>query len=369
MAKFELSLAKDYVPSWTFVDAVREFFQNALDQETVLNDNKMFIKYNKEDKQLVIGNKKSVLETKSLLLGASTKSNDEKTIGQFGEGYKIGTLVLTRENHPVTFYNYGNKEVWRPRFVKSKRYNAEILTFFTDKKYPWQKQPHNNLEITIDNITEVQYEKIKESNLHLQDIGEVIKTEKGNILLEDKYKGKVYVNGLFVCDYGNYEHGYDFKPGEINIDRDRKLVNSFDLKWLASNMWAAQEGYEIRTAELIKKNTGDVEYITSHSHVSPGFKTTTDTLYNDFKEQYGERAVPVSSQEEMESLADGYKPVLVSYNEKTVMEQSALYKRPEFIIQPALSDKLEDWLTRNKQYLPEEAITEMENIIKQEKEK
>lgn len=32
MKKLELTIASDYVPSWTIVDGIRELFQNALDQ-------------------------------------------------------------------------------------------------------------------------------------------------------------------------------------------------------------------------------------------------------------------------------------------------------------------------------------------------
>jgi len=93
-------------------------------------------------------------------------------------------LVLLRHGKQVTFYNYGNKEVWKPRFVNSKRFGARILTFFVDKKYFWQSVPDNNLIIEVTGITQEEYWDIVNSNLHLQtlDPDRVIETEFGRII-------------------------------------------------------------------------------------------------------------------------------------------------------------------------------------------
>ena len=48
MANYELTVSMGYVPTWTHVDAVREIFQNAKDEETVNPENKMFFDYNEE---------------------------------------------------------------------------------------------------------------------------------------------------------------------------------------------------------------------------------------------------------------------------------------------------------------------------------
>ena len=262
MSKYELSLAPDYVPEWGVVEAVRELFQNAIDQQTTLPDNAMFFNYDAEKQLLSVGNKNSALEVKTLLLGSTTKANDSKTIGQHGEGYKVATLVLTRLGKVVTFYNYGAREVWRPRFVKSRRYGTQVLTFFVDKKYIWQSVPDNNLLIEIEGITPEEYAKIVESNLHLQDVGDVIETPRGRILEDEKFKGKVFVNGLFVCKYEPYQYGYDFKPEYIKLDRDRKLVSDFDLQWLSSIMWA-QSGAPEMVILLAKEGRADVHYVGS----------------------------------------------------------------------------------------------------------
>jgi hypothetical protein len=373
LSKYELSLSKEYVPSWTHVDAVRELFQNALDQQTTTENNEMFFNYDETTETLYIGNKSSVLDTRTLLLGSSTKRNDPNTIGQFGEGYKIATLVLTRLNKKVTFYNYGAKEVWNPRFVKSRRYNGEeILTFFVDKKYPWTKIPDNNLTITVEGINPHEYEEIIESNLHLQDVGEIIESSCGRILEDERYRRKVFVNGLYVCSYADYTQGYDFKPEHIKIDRDRKLADSFQLKWLSSKMLSGVDSN--KTAELIKQGAADVAYVSSTGtdflgQYTDTFQSIADRTYALFTEENGEKAIPVSNQEEFSkvSLTGVYNGVFVNETYKDTIKCSKYYTEPNYEPSDVQStkSKLEDWIETHRQSLSKKAIYQLKTIIEE----
>lgn len=322
MSKYELSLSPEYVADWTVTDGVRELFQNALDQQTEHPNNLMFMKY--ENNVLSIGNKTSVLEAQSLLLGHSTKRTNSSLIGQFGEGYKIGVLVLLRAGKVVTFYNYGKKEIWRPRLVKSRKYQgATILVFETFKKPFWDPVPDNNLNITIEGITPEEYKDIVDSNLHCQELqGEMIETPQGRILLDPIYEHKVYVNGLFIRNYEEYKCGYDFKPAYIKINRDRKLVDNFDLQWLASRMWAGCKHQKF--LELVQANTGDVRWIASHSSTG----SLNEQAYSEFSAMYGSNAIPVTDQFELEDVTKKYinaKPIIVPAPFKELINGSLHY--------------------------------------------
>ncbi|GAV11443.1 hypothetical protein [Paenibacillus sp. NAIST15-1] len=367
MSKYELSLSRDYVPDWTLVDAIRELFQNALDQQTTMPDNEMFFSYKEDEKKLYIGNKSSVLSVKSLLLGKSTKRNEPNTIGKFGEGYKVATLVLTRLNKCVTFFNYGAREVWRPRFVNSRRYGCEILTFFIDKKYIWQRVPDMNLTIEIDNISPEEYSDIVASNLHCQDVGKVTHSECGRILHESRYKGKVFVNGLFVCDYIKYEEGYDFRPQYLRLDRDRKLADNFELEWLSSRMWRGAQAE--KAVELIKRGCADVAYFSSVSFYSPSSTVIDDIVFEDFKKEHGENAIPVTTQDEYVEINSSpeYRPVIVSQSYCNVIKSSSKYEPPVLrkIDIETSKAKIEKWLEKHKQSLSKKAILELQNIIEE----
>ena len=128
MRKYELTLTSSYVQDWNFPMAIRELIQNGVDQETV-NPNAAFtIEY--VDGFIRFTNRNTRLRCNTLLLGRSSKQRSDETVGQFGEGYKIAALVLTRLGKPFVIHNNGKNEVWTCRFVNSQRWAERILTFF-----------------------------------------------------------------------------------------------------------------------------------------------------------------------------------------------------------------------------------------------
>ena len=357
MQKIELTISPNYVPNWTYVDAVRELFQNALDQATQNPENKASWDYDSQTGVLTISNATSKLTASSLLLGQTTKSDDSDTIGQFGEGYKIATLVLLREGKNVVFYNYGAKEIWRPRFVKSRRFGTDILTFFIEKQAIWDKVPSADLVIAVDGISVEEYGDIVESNLHLRDDYEVVEhTEYGNII---DLPGKVFVNGLFVCDYEPYAYGYDFKPAHIRLDRDRKMVNDFDLRWMASKMWSTCKDTD-KVLEMIAEDKADVAFIDDVSYTSSWRDLAADKFFS----VYGPEAIPVTSQEELESVPTGHKGVVVSSGYSSLIRSSSRYVAPVPDIASPL-DELQDWFDSIKSKLDDDEIQQFEAIYEE----
>lgn len=372
MQKIELTIAPNYVPSWGIVDAVRELFQNALDQQRQNPTNEMSWEYDPEAQRLRICNKYSVLTANSLLLGQTSKADDESTIGQFGEGYKIATLVLLRNGKKITFYNYGAREIWRPRFVNSRRFNAQVLTFFIDKKAFWEAVPDNDLTIEIEGITEEEYmQDIAPSNLHIrQDYSIVDSTEYGDIV---DIPGKVFVNGLFVCDFEPYKYGYNFKPEYLKLDRDRKMVSDFDLRWIASRVWSKVSESKIpMVVELLKQGAADVEYIDSMSILGGNTYKLRNICYDSFCEKYGINAIPVTGQDELEQIPEGYKGVIVPgiYN-KIIRNSDKFIKAapPEKTTLDTLFEdlsnelqRLDKWIDTASTLLPGDELDEIREI-------
>jgi hypothetical protein len=350
MSCFELSISPDYVSGWGLSEAAREIFQNAIDQQTMDYSNKMFFEYEAETETLIVGSKKSILKKGSLLLGCSSKSDDPRTIGQFGEGYKVATAVLLRLGKTLEIHNYAVKELWVARIKKSRRYGSDIVCFDVTSRI-WSKVPDNNLTFVIGNITPEEYNEIYESNLHLQEdiIGEVIETSKGRILLNERYAGKVFVGGLFVGTHTPYVHGYDFKPGNIKLDRDRKLVSNFDLDWLASSIWSMVNDSNL-LVQLIKDQAADVKYIVStFNSYSPIKQVIATTFHDDFVAEYGEDATPVTDQSELQYVNENTqsKPIIVNAQTKELIKCSNSYKAPiEIKVEESPIDRLQDWYDR-----------------------
>lgn len=366
MTKYELSITKNYAPDWTVVDSIREFFQNALDQQITKKDNPMFWSY--ENGVFKVGNANSKLETTSLLLGSSTKTGDDDTIGQFGEGYKIATLVLTRLGKKVKIYNYGAKELWTAYIGYSKKYKTDLLIFNVDKKYPWTHVPDNDLTIEIEGISEDEMKEIKASNLHMQEY-ESIKLTDGEILKNIELRGKMFVNGLYINEVADFKYGYNFKPSSIKLDRDRKLIRQFDLQWITSQMWSTVED-EVNSklaSNLIKEGAPDVKYIKSSNYNS--MTTITKNVVTEFVDTHGSNAVPVTNQSEAELVPKSHKPIIVDAVVKDVIESSEDYKAPTPTYMATFLDKVELWLITHDKNIKREYVRELKNLINEEKNK
>ena len=355
MAKYELSLVKSYVQEWTAEDAIREIIQNAIDESNRVEGNAMSVEYDPEEKTLIISNKKSVLTHDTLLLGNTSKATDDNMIGKFGEGYKLGILVLTRENHPVVIQNYGLKETWKARFVNSRRWKDEVLTIFTDKSQIWNKPPHNNLSFVINNVDQMMYDEVVKKTLFLKDIyaGEYVednyaKTSYGNILFEKSEKGRVYVNGLFVTTLEDLRYGYDIKTKYIEIGRDRNLIDSYKITKYTTLMWMEiQDDFEDEIFELAYSEALDFSYDTEYTSIPETSYENISSVYAESKANWLSVRNDVSSfsKKYYQDLKDKYGEDVLFYNNtdelaKTISENAeylsykyldGIKKLPEYI--------------------------------------
>ena len=353
MRKYELTLSPDYIPTWTVTDAIREIYQNAIDEEQLDPENKVRTSYDGKS-LLTISNTKSVLNTNTLLLGTSTKTENNQVIGQFGEGYKLAALVLLRLGKTMEIHNLGNAEIWRPRFVNSKRFGSQILTFFIEDITDTPDIAAPLLSFIISGITPEEYEEIVNSNLHLQKPTERRKTERGDILTDPKYAGKVFVNGLLIHVNADLRYGYDIKPQWLSINRDRRMVDQFDLLWCTSHMVASSI---LPLADLLDSDKRDAIY--AYATVTTAI---ADSLYVAFIAKHGDNAVPVATHEEMLMVPKCYRPIIVSAAYLKVLRRSILYVAPE-LDSDSILNKLNSWQKKANEHLPTALQTQLTNII------
>lgn len=361
MRRFELGMNINYAKDWTVVDAVREFYQNAFDEERENPENTMDFNYDESTQIITVSNKKSKLTPKTLLLGESSKRGKSGLIGQHGEGYKVATVVLMRNGITVKIYNNENKEVWTSNIVKSRRYDAEIVVYDIEKKI-FNKD--SNLVIELIGITPKMYKNIVKSNLHLQNnIGETKEGGKGRVLLDPKYSGCIFVEGLYVCHKDLIKWGYDFSADVVSLDRDRGLVDTINIKFVIAKLVMS-----LNDNEFIAKNIDnpDIQYINVYIYGGSGFDLS-ERVYNDFVEKYGRDAIPVSSDGEYNLRASmGMKPVMVSSNIKDIIDYNDRVYEPILTSKTSTDDKFEEWLKESEEYLPSRLYLD---IIKLWKEK
>ncbi len=77
---YTLSLSPDYVLSWGLWEAVRELIQNSIDQSTLDKQCEQIFQYNAVTEALTIGTTNCRLHPRSLLLGTSSKRDDDATM-------------------------------------------------------------------------------------------------------------------------------------------------------------------------------------------------------------------------------------------------------------------------------------------------
>jgi hypothetical protein len=247
--------------------------------------------------------------------------------------------------------------------VKSRRYNGEsILTFFVDNKHIWDKIPDSNLTIVVNGITPDEYEDIKLNNLHLRDEYNKLTTTYGDILLDECHAGKIFVNGLFIKYEPGMAYGYDIKPSCLKLNRDRRMVESFDIQLVTSRMIL-----ESKDKDIINKSVDfkDGVYITLVTTPIPTEASTK--AYNDFQSEYGEKAVPVyyqSQADDMVSKYDNVKPIIVSESRRALIISAPSYHiNAEPIVHTTIKDKLNEWLDKWSEHLPVEAMDELTDIM------
>lgn len=347
-SKYELTISLDYVPDWGVTEAVRELFQNAIDNEAVNPANRMTFK--RDGDVLTVANKQSKLSLDTLLLGCSSKVGDERTIGQHGEGYKIALVVLLRNNKKVRFLNYGANEIWETRIINSRRYNgAKVVQIEVDKTPIWKRTPDNDLTILVEGITDEEYADIIKSNITLRKreglLKDYVGTPYGDLLLEDSDAGRIYIKGLYVCDIKSLRYGYNIDRA-MKLDRDRGLIAESDAMMETSRIWTGAVYTKPELASLAGKlvldEAADVKYLPYLACLNAdGYSKIAEATKSLFIEQNGENACPVHDDDTRQiALLSGYTPVITRSEVYRLV--SSLYDFDSAVETDSLSDVLSD---------------------------
>lgn len=366
---YELTLTSSYVSNWTFCDAIRELIQNGIDQETIDPTNEFTLEYDEMNQSLKFINTKSKLNINTLLLGKTSKSNNDATVGQFGEGYKIAALVLNRLGKTFTIYNNMKKEVWESRFKNSEKWKEKILAFYVSKI----DTTNTGLVIEVGNVNSDEYYEIADVWINFDNNYDYIKkahTKYGDILMDESYQGLVFVNGLSIDYSGELHYGYNFKPQYVRLERDRKTCDSWNAKIITSKMIAeAMISGEVEpevVRKLVEQDTDDIyqmDIITENGNVKK-------LLIEEFdKEHTKPFSVPVGNDEQFRRVkALGGYPVIVPYRVAKVLASETDERIEELVNMPmssglTLAQKFERWISIYADLLSDNAVNELRELV------
>lgn len=335
MPKIPLSIKTNYLPNWGLKEGVRELIQNGRDAE-IEHNAKMTVSH--VNGTLRIENIGTVLPHQALLLGHTTKAERGDTIGKFGEGLKLGVLALVRAGHTVTIRS--GSEVWTPSLVYSKVFSAEVLSFDIQEG----RQTKDRVRVEIGGISVLQWEEMRRGFLFLNDKKEkeedIINTYGGSLLLHPRYKGKIFVKGIYVQDLADIQYGYDFE--DADLDRDRKMIEVWNLKYKMQAVY--NEALSQRSSLFTQFNatlqnpTIEVDNLQHNAMSVP--ESAVNYIHAQFLREHGENAVPVTSLAEATGLEHlGVRGVVVNAPLKAVLARKTgdLY---------AIRDRLSKEVTR-----------------------
>lgn len=229
MKRIKLTITENYVAHWSWWQGVRELIQNAVDTKD------FSVSLDEDNRKIAIVSRGGKIPLNALLLGNTTKKDDDSKIGKFGEGMKLGLLVLSRLGADIYFNNAG--DLWTPRMVYDETFEANCLAIDIESGVV-----HNQGDVIIEisNIPPDALAEIKSKYAPFQDLEVVIENSRGKAY--NKPKGRplrLFVNGIYVTEIkGRFKFDYDFIPSAFVLDRDRDSASTFEVKYEASRLLA-----------------------------------------------------------------------------------------------------------------------------------
>jgi hypothetical protein len=316
MPKIPLTIETNYRPNWGLWHGVRELVQNAVDAETQYKA-PMDISFS--NNTLRIENDGVTLPQEALLLGHTSKTG-EGLRGKWGDGLKIGLLALVRAGYKVKIRS--GSEVWTPAIERHAQFKADVLTINIETG----RQDKNRVRIEIEGISLEEWQEMRENFLFLtlRENQDRVKTSEGTLLLSPKYKGKLYVKGIFVQNHTQLSFGYDIEDADLDIDR--KMIESWSLSSKTRRIYleamaSRSDLFAQFDKQLASGSSVEVQNLSDYN-VDEVPEEAVAFVANKFRERHGDNAVPVRTLGESKDLDHlGAKGVVVNEQQLLVLSQ------------------------------------------------
>ncbi|KAI8204078.1 hypothetical protein KHU50_003146 [Colletotrichum sp. SAR 10_65] len=254
-----------------------------------------FIVHKAKTGTVEIANFNANLSMDDLSIGGSTKRNNDKFAGVHGEGFKVAALVMVRSGIPVRIqstsanWNFGFNGVNKDRFyckiskpnTRNVDYETASLTQQTmGGTLRSDLVSYSSRDVTIqlshpatgrgyrNPITADEFRGWTTVSLDLSnpDPDKMIRTQHGDLVLDERFAGQIYLKGFKVSaptlGSKSYRFCYNFATGKLGRDRERMTSHDKEAETLA-NIWetavAGDHGNLVqRYVELFSEDCVDI---------------------------------------------------------------------------------------------------------------
>jgi hypothetical protein len=210
-----------------------------------------YIRFIKMTGSLEITNFQARLEKKHVDLGATNKRNNDQLAGCRGQGFKLAALVMRRNGFPVRietnsfYWSFGFRDDLpnlccrltgpKPALLETRR--REHQKKISSRDYV-RRLTTNIWEDVTGRIGKAKGNEGR--TISVDDLGtwltvsmdldrphpdQIVRTSVGDLILDPRYRSRIYPRGLRVDGCGpdgrDYHFGYNFQRGKNNRDRQR----------------------------------------------------------------------------------------------------------------------------------------------------
>ncbi len=208
-----LTIESSYCANWTIQDAIREVIQNGLDTGTEVT-------FKRDGNLCEISDGGLGLNMSDFIIGRSSKRDNKNVMGQFGEGIKIGCLVLARENRQIKILSLGKQYTFSLQYDET--WQSKLLTIDVEER---QTAGKGTIVIVECSEEEVATARSLFMKLNPKPILDTVLAVDSEII---DAPGIVYVNGLRVTKI-KAVYGYNFNKKEL-VNRDRAAIGHSQIK-------------------------------------------------------------------------------------------------------------------------------------------
>jgi hypothetical protein len=304
-----LTISTEYVPEWGVFEGLRELCQNWIDSSDLIErgsivnsarfsgieggaSTRSTVSYSRSNGGTVVfDNPGADMARDVLLLGVSTKRDDEAMRGQYGEGQKLGVLALLRSGKSVRIET--PTEIWTARIEEHESFPGRNVLVFNTRA---RTTIGTGVRVEVSGIEREEYERMRQSFLCF-DPPKASYTEPyyGTVIFDPARKGQVFVKGVLVSTDATLAFGYDLSRAKV--DRDRKMVDQWDARYAMAAILsvARKQSDRVNILEMMESDAPEMREAQYQSSIQT-------SVVEGFQAKYGEGTYPCASMAEAQDL-------------------------------------------------------------------